>query len=149
MPSSRGSSPPRDGTHASHASCTGSIFFTTLPPWLPVLSVPSHVSELLFMLQICTHKHTHRKTNHILFICSSGDRSLSYLNLWLLWIVLLWTIVYGVCLSPQFYFFGVYRSGIAGSYRRVKDTDYNSPGTMGCWHKPFWRRSPLLPLPLP
>ena len=35
MPSSRASSPPRDGTCISYASCTAGGFFTTVPPGKP------------------------------------------------------------------------------------------------------------------
>ena len=67
MPSSRGSSQPRDGTQVSHAPCIGSMFFTTLPPWLPVVSMLSHVSELLFMVKIHVHTQTQKHTPHFVY----------------------------------------------------------------------------------
>ena len=41
MPSSRGSSPPRDRTHVSSVSCTGSGFFPTSPTWEDLSSINS------------------------------------------------------------------------------------------------------------
>ena len=76
----------------------------------------SQVYQYFFLWFKYVYTHTHRTTHHSVFIHSSGDRPLIYLNLRQLWVVLLWTIVYGVCLSLRFYFFGVYRSQIAGSY---------------------------------
>ena len=98
-----------------------------MPPALAACSLPlchlgcqlypcCHMYQNFFLWFKYAYTHKPRNTHHILFIHSSGDRSLSYLNLWLLWIVLLWTIVYDVYFSPQFYFFGVDRSGIAESY---------------------------------
>ena len=62
VPSSRGSSQPRDGTQVSMPPAVAGTFFTTLPPWLPVLSMQSGVSVLLFMVQIRVHTHTQNHT---------------------------------------------------------------------------------------
>ena len=43
-----------------------------------------------------------------------------------------------------------WRRGSIVACRRVRDAEYNSPGSHRvCWHKSFWRRSLLPPLPLP
>ena len=65
------------------------------PPALAAYSLPlchlgcqfypcRHMYQNFFLWFKYAYTHTPRNTHHILFICSSGDRSLSYLNLWLL-----------------------------------------------------------------
>ena len=42
-----------------------------------------------------------------------------------------------------------WRRGLTVSCCRVRGTDCNRPGSPVCWHKSFWRRLPLPPLPSP
>ena len=42
-----------------------------------------------------------------------------------------------------------WRCGSAVAYHQVRGTDSSSLLGAACWHKSFWKRSPLLPLPLP
>ena len=51
MPSSKGSSPPRDWTHISYSSCTAGRFFTTAPPGKP--SYHSYLPQFSSVAQSC------------------------------------------------------------------------------------------------